>query len=118
MKKETDADSSASINDEILDDNNTSEEISPHQNSAEVIDHTCDDNGINLFNTEEEADLTSINFINATNYVSMNGDDNFIYKYYAPFYHQRIMKMYLLYQNMIRQNNFFFVIRTLFWIYY
>ena len=34
-----------------MDDNNASEEISSHQNSAGVIDHTCDDNGINLINT-------------------------------------------------------------------
>ena len=42
LKKETDAESSTSINDEITYYNNTSEEISCHQNSAEVIDHTCD----------------------------------------------------------------------------
>ena len=28
-----------------------SEEISSHQNSAEIIDHACDDSGINLVNT-------------------------------------------------------------------
>ena len=33
-----------------MDDNNKSEEISYNQNSAEVIDHTCDENGINLLN--------------------------------------------------------------------
>ena len=53
MKKETDTDSITSINDEINDDNNTSTEISSHKNSAELIDHTCDDNGINLLNTDE-----------------------------------------------------------------
>ena len=37
--------------DEIMDENNISEEISSHQNSAEIIDHTCDDNGINLLIT-------------------------------------------------------------------
>ena len=52
MQKETDTDSSTSINDEITDDNNTSEDISCHQNSSEVIDHTCDDNGNNLLNIE------------------------------------------------------------------
>ena len=68
-----------------MDDKNKSEEISSHQNSAELICHTCDDNGINLLNTEEDADVTIINSINATNYISMNYDDNFINKYYAPF---------------------------------
>ena len=29
--------------------------------------------------------MTPIHFINATNYISMNDDDNFIHKYYAPF---------------------------------
>ena len=46
---------------------NISEEISSHQNLAEVIYHTCDDNGIVLLNTEEEADVISIHSINATN---------------------------------------------------
>ena len=27
-----------------------SEDISSHQNSAQIIGHTCDDNGINLLN--------------------------------------------------------------------
>ena len=68
-----------------MDDNNTSEEISCHQNPAEVIDNTCDDNEINLLNTEEEADVTSINYVNANNYISGNNEDNFIHKYYIPF---------------------------------
>ena len=29
--------------------------------------------------------VTSINSINETNYISMNDDDNFMHKYYAPF---------------------------------
>ena len=36
-----------------MNEGNTSEEISSNKNSAELIDHTCDDNGINLLNTEE-----------------------------------------------------------------
>ena len=43
--------SSVSINYEITDENNISEEITPHQNSVEIIDYTCDDNGKNLLNT-------------------------------------------------------------------
>ena len=74
-----------SINNEIIIDNNTSGEISSNQNSADVIDDTCDDNGNNLLNTEEEVDLTSIHSINGTNYISMNDNDNFIHEYYAPF---------------------------------
>ena len=50
MQKETDTESSNIIIDEITDDNNTSEEILSHQNSAELIDHTCDYNVINLLN--------------------------------------------------------------------
>ena len=61
------------------------EQISSHHNPAEVIDHTCDDNGNNLLNTEEETDVTSINYINATNDISMIDDGNVIHKYYAPF---------------------------------
>ena len=34
-----------------MDDNNASEEIASHQNSAGVIYHTCDENGNNLINT-------------------------------------------------------------------
>ena len=34
-----------------MDDSTESEEILSHQNSTGVIDHTCDDNGINLINT-------------------------------------------------------------------
>ena len=63
-----------------MDENNKGEEISSHQNIAEVIDHTCDDNGINLINTQEEADVKNINYINATNDTSMNDDENFIHK--------------------------------------
>ena len=40
-----------------MDDNNTSEEISSHQNSAKVIDHTCNDIGKSWPNTEEEVCL-------------------------------------------------------------
>ena len=51
LQKETDTNSSVSVNDEINDDNNISEEISSHQNLAEMVDHTCDDNGNNLLST-------------------------------------------------------------------
>ena len=84
LQKETDTESINIINDEIMDDNNTSEEISSHQNSVEVIDHKCDDNGKKL-NTVEEADVTSIHSINVANNISMNDDDSSIQKYYAPF---------------------------------
>ena len=51
LQKETDKYSSTIINEENMDDKNASEKISCHKNSTELIDHTCDDNGINLFNT-------------------------------------------------------------------
>ena len=52
LQKQTDTESSTSINDEIMDNNNTSEVISSHQNLVEVIDHTCDNNGTDLLNIE------------------------------------------------------------------
>ena len=85
FSKITGTESSTSTNDEIIDDKNTSEEISSHKNSAKVIDHTYDDNGINILNTEEEADFTPIHYINSNNDISMNYEDNFIHKCYAPF---------------------------------
>ena len=50
-----------------------------------MIDHTCDYNVINILNTEEEAGVTSIQYINITNDISMNYYEHFIHKYYAPF---------------------------------
>ena len=47
--------------------------------------HTCDDNGNNILNTDEETDFISIHYINATNDISMNYYDNFINRYDAPF---------------------------------
>ena len=85
LQTETDTESSISINNEIFDENNISEEISSHQKSAEVIDHTCDDNGKNLISIKEESGVTSIHSINATNDISMKGYGNFIHKYYASF---------------------------------
>ena len=65
--------------------NNISKEILYHQNPEEIINHTCDDNGINLLNIEEELDVTSINYSNTSNYIFINDDYNFIHKEYAPF---------------------------------
>ena len=48
LNRNTDIESSNSINEENMDDNNASEEIESYQNSTGVIDHTCDDNGIIL----------------------------------------------------------------------
>ena len=50
-----------------------------------MIDHTCYYNGINSLDIEEEAGVTSTRSINGTNDISMNDDENFIHKYYAPF---------------------------------
>ena len=66
-------------------ENNTSKEISCHQNSTEVMDHTCGDNGNNVLNIVEGVYVTSIHSINAANYISMNYDDNYMHKYYAQF---------------------------------
>ena len=85
MQKETDTESIIITNDEIMDEHNINGEISYHHNSAEVIDPICDENRINSFNKEEEADVTSINYSNATNNIYMNYYEIFIHKYYAPF---------------------------------
>ena len=45
FQSESDTESSIIINNWIIDKNNLSEEISYHQNSAKVIDHTCGENG-------------------------------------------------------------------------
>ena len=87
-----------------MDDNNKSEEISWHQNSAEVIDHTCDDNRNIVLNIEEKADVISIQSINVTNDISMNYYDNLSTDIMHHFYHQIIMKMCLLDQKIIQQN--------------
>ena len=44
----------------------------------------------------------------------MNENDNCIHKYYAPFFGQTTMNMYLLYQNMIQKNKHFVVIKNYF----
>ena len=99
-----------------MDENNISEEISSHHNSEELIDHTYDDNEKNLLDTEEEADVTSINSINATNDVSINDDGNLSINIMHYFNHKIIMNMYLLDHNMIQKNEEFAVIKTSFWI--
>ena len=53
MQKEIDTESIVIINDEIMDENNVSKEMSYNKNSSEIIDHACDENGINLLNTEK-----------------------------------------------------------------
>ena len=83
-----------------------------------MIDHTCDDNVINLLNTEEEADVTSIQSINRSNDTSMHNDENVSINIMQRFNHKKIMNMYLLDQNMIQQNEEYVVIKILFWIYY
>ena len=50
--------------------------------SAEIIDHVCDDSGINLVNTEEEADVIYISSKNRTNDIYMNYDGNYLHKFY------------------------------------
>ena len=64
MKKVIYTESIVSINDKRTDQNHMSEEILSHQSSSEIIDHAYDESGINLVNTEEEADFTCINCIN------------------------------------------------------
>ena len=48
----------------------------------------------------------------------MNDDEKITYIYYAPFYCQIYMKMYLQEHNTIQQNEEFFVIKFLSWIYH
>ena len=104
LQKVTYTESSDRIKNKRTKQNNITEDISSHQNSAEIIDHALDENGINLFNTKEAVDIKSINSINETNQISINDDENYIHEYYAPFYYQITMNMYLQDQNMIHQN--------------
>ena len=53
--------------------------------SVEIIDHVCDDSGINLVNTEEESDVIYISSTNRTNDIYMNYDGNYLHKSYPPF---------------------------------
>ena len=69
------------INDKRTDQNRISEEISSHQNSAQLTFHKCDIKEINIVNTDEEVDVTSVHAINATNDISKNDDLNHIHKY-------------------------------------
>ena len=48
------------------------------------MDHTRDENVNNVLNIEEEADIKYIHSINETNDISMNFDENYMQKYYAP----------------------------------
>ena len=50
MKKVTNTQSIIIIDDEIIDDDIIIEEISCHQGSAKVTDHTCDDTVSNVIN--------------------------------------------------------------------
>ena len=71
-----------------------------------------------IINTEGEADVTSINSINATNDISINDDDNFIHKYYASFLssknHEGVSSRseYDWTKRRVHRN------KKLFWIYY
>ena len=111
FKKVTDNESSVIINNERTDQNNISKEITSHQISVKLIDHERDDNGTSLVNTYKELYVKSIHSINATNDISMNDNDNYIHKYYVPFYHQRTMKIFLQDQNIIQQNKEFIIIK-------
>ena len=64
------------MNEERTYQNNISEDISSHKNSADIINHACDDSGINVVNTEEEVDFTCIHSNDENNGISMNDDDN------------------------------------------
>ena len=95
-----------------------SEEISSYQNLSEVIDHTCDENGNNLLNSEEER--MSHPFIIS---MQLNTYVVIIIKTLSinimhHLYHQIIIKIYLLDQNIIQQNKLYVVIKKIFEIYY
>ena len=51
FQKETNTQSITSTNEKNIDENTAIEQIASHQNPTGVIDHTCDENGINLLNT-------------------------------------------------------------------
>ena len=86
-----------------------SERISYYQISAEIIDHACDDSGINLVNIEEEVDVTCIHSTNETNNISMN-DDVISTMNIMHFYRKITTRMYPQEYNRIKQNAEFYVI--------
>ena len=47
------------------------------------MDHTCDDNVHNVLNIKDEAYFTSTHYINGTNDIYMNDDENYVHTYYA-----------------------------------
>ena len=85
LQKKIDTESSVVINDERMDENNISEKQLSHQNPSEIIDHTLDNNEINLVNKEEEVDFTYIHSIYITNDICMNDDENYIHKQISLF---------------------------------
>ena len=118
LQKLTDIESSVIINDEITDKKYISEEVLSHQNSAGIIYHTCDDNGINVVNIEWDADITYIHAINEINDIYMNDAENYTYKYYAPYLssknHEAVYSGTYYYSEKRRVCHQ----KTLFWIYY
>ena len=90
---------------------------SSHQISSEIIEHACDDSSMDLYHTEEEVDVTYINYTNETNKISMNDDANVSINTMHLYYCQITTNTYPQEQNRIQKNAGFFVIKILFLIY-
>ena len=95
-----------------MDENNISEEISSHKHSAEVIDHTCDDNEKKYSIHKKKRMLHQlVPSMQLTTYIYniMAILSKNIMHYFC---HQRTMRIYLFNQNMIKKNEEFLVIKT------
>ena len=111
LQKVMDKEPNVSINYEKTDQNHIGEDISSHQNPAEIIDHAYDDSGINLVNTEDEVHFTCIRYKNKTNDISKNYDVKSPINTMHHFYRQITTKIYFQEQNMIQKNAEFVVIK-------
>ena len=95
-----------------------SEEISYHQNSAEVIYHkVMTMKKIYSIMRKKRMSQKSILPMQLITYLGMIMTVLFI-NIIHHFYHQIITNLYLLDQNMVQQNEQFAIIKILFWIYY
>ena len=92
LKTETYTESSVSINNATIDEKYISEEISSHNNSAEVIDHTCDDNGNNLLKKWMSHQFILSMYLLTYIWMMMKMLSINIMHH---FYHQRIVRIYL-----------------------
>ena len=82
------------------------------------MDHTCDNKENNVLSIEEKVDVTSIHSINVNKSISMNNDEHFIHKYYAPFLSSKNHEDVSYRSEYDSSKRKFRNHKALFWIYY